>query len=321
MKQILSIILTCSLLATAFPVILGMCLHQSIETSPSSLAAEQHNSSTTITFFDTKTNTLVKSELEEYLVGVLAAEMPASYEEEALKAQAVAARSYILSKLSKENPDHPQATVCTNAAHCKGYLAENDAKQKWSERDRNNYWQKLESAVSSTKGVYMICEEAVVEAFFFSSGGGRTENSEDVWQESRPYLRSVESPDPPENNTSTAVFTKEEFFALLNPHLRTRLSSSSAVAVSDIRLTDGGSVATITLCGKEFKGTEIRSIFNLKSANFTLVSDNNKVIFNVTGHGHGVGMSQKGANQMAKDGKKYTEILSHYYTNIQIVKL
>ncbi len=302
-----------------FPIILGLCIPRRISPAPPINTNYSNSENYTVSCLDTKTNTVMDINLEEYLPGVLAAEMPASYEAEALKAQAVAARSYILSKIGKENPEHPNATICTNPSHCKGWLSEADAKSKWSIGDRDSNWKKLLSAVASTKGEYMIYDDAVVEACFFASGGSRTENSEDVWQASLPYLRSVENPEPADSTLSRVTFSNADFMQKIIPHLN---SATSVVGptFSDINRTDGGSVATITVCGKTFKGTEIRSIFGLKSANFTVTASSDSIIFDVIGNGHGVGMSQKGANQMAKDGKKYTEILSHYYTNIQIVK-
>lgn len=301
-----------------FPILLGLCFPRSISINPP--APPKDNQVLNISCLDVKTNKVSNVNLEKHLIGVLAAEMPASYEIEALKAQAVAARSYILSKLGKENSAHPNASICTNPSHCKGWLSETDAKAKWKSAEQTKYWNKLKSAVLTTEGEYMIYDDAVVEACFFSSGGSRTENSEDVWQASLPYLRSVENPEPADNTLSKAVFTNAEFMTKIAPHLDSA-TTDTVPAFSDTERTDGGSVSRITICGKTFKGTEIRSIFGLKSANFTITADADKIVFDVIGNGHGVGMSQKGANEMAKSGKKYTEILSHYYTNIQIVKM
>jgi len=321
-KNQISLIALFSLLFV-FPAALGLCFPRPInQTAHHSSKSESQLQNFTVTCLNTKTNTVSEVNLEEHLTGVLAAEMPASYELDALKAQAVAARSYILSKLGRTNPEHPEAVICTNPTHCKGWLSEEDAKAKWKTSEQNYNWNKLKSAVLSTEGEYMIYGDTVVEACFFSSGGTRTENSEDVWQASLPYLRSVENPEAAESTISQAIFTNEEFMNALAPHLDSTASDISPLPViTNISRTNGGSVATITICGKIFKGTEIRSIFGLKSANFTVNTDASTVTFEVIGNGHGVGMSQKGANQMAKNGKKYTEILSHYYTNIQIVKM
>jgi stage II sporulation protein D len=255
-------------------------------------------------------------------VGVLAAEMPAIYEQDALMAQAVAARSYILSKSNSPNADHPTAVICTDPAHCKGWLSQEEAEGKWKAGERKKYWKKLKSAVRDTCGEYMIYGDEVVEAFFFATSGGKTENSEDVWSTSLPYLRSVESPEDEygKNYRSSAVFTFDEFYSTIKPYVG-NIPKGGTPDISRPKRTQGGSVAEITICGKTLKGSEVRGIFGLKSANFTVTVYDGKVTFDVVGYGHGVGMSQTGANEMAKNGKKYTEILQHYYTNIQIVKM
>lgn len=304
-----------------FPCLLGLCFPR----KPSLISDTSQNNPDnaeefTISCLNTKTNSISAVNLEDHLVGVLAAEMPASYEPEALKAQAVAARSYILSKLEKTNSEHPDAAICTNPTHCKGWLSESEAKDKWSNNEKNSNWQKLRTAVISTSGEYMLYDDQAVEACFFASGGSRTENSEDVWQASLPYLRSVENNEHSDTTVSQTTFKSQEFIQILN-NAGAQLPTDSAPTASDILRTDGGAVASIKLCGKAFKGTEIRKIFGLKSANFTVTVSPDSVTFDVIGNGHGVGMSQKGANSMAKDGKNYTEILLHYYTNIQIVKI
>ncbi len=270
---------------------------------------------------DTSKNEFI--ELEEYLPGVVAAEMPAAFELEALKAQAVAARSYILSKMETSSAAHPDAIVCNNPNHCKAHISESSAKARWGQADFDRYWNKILTAVSETDGEYMVCGEDIVEAFFFAKSGGRTENSEDVWGESRPYLKSVAS----EENYSDSEFYsyKEVSFNDFRKTLQTLNSSfaqgSFCPQISKITHTQGGSVDTIIIDGQSFRGTQIRSAFGLKSANFEILLSDKTVTFKVCGYGHGVGMSQSGANQMAKRGENYTEILSHYYTNIQIIKL
>ena len=304
-----------------FPCLLGLCFPRKPNSIPGNPQSSSDNAENfTVSCLNTKTNSVSEVKLEDHLVGVLAAEMPASYEVEALKAQAVAARSYILSKLDKTNPEHPNAAICTNPAHCKGWLPESEAKEKWSDKEKNAYWQKLRAAVTATTGECMLYDNQAVEACFFASGGSRTENSEDVWQASLPYLRSVENNEYSDTTLSQTTFSAKEFIQKLN-NAGTQLPLGTAPTVSDISRTDGGAVASATLCGKTFKGTEIRKIFGLKSANFTVTVAPDSVTFDVIGNGHGVGMSQKGANSMAKDGKNYTEILLHYYTNIQIVKM
>lgn len=306
-----------------FPGVLALCRPR--RTMPKGMAEAQQGKADElfVTCLNVKTNEVLNVDLEEHLVGVLAAEMPAAYEPESLKAQAVAARSYIISKSNVTNPGHPAAAICTDSNHCKGWLSLEEADAKWKPEERDKNRRKLQKAVKATRGEYMIYQDEVVEAFFFAASGGKTENSEDVWSTSLPYLRSVKSPEDEAsaNYRSSAVFTLDEFCTKISPYVSGELPAGAAPSISAPKRTEGGSVAQITICGKTFKGSEIRSIFGLKSANFTVEVSEDKVRFDVVGYGHGVGMSQTGANEMAKLGKKYTEILKHYYTNIQIVKM
>lgn len=276
-----------------------------------------------ISYLDAASNKVKRADLEEYLVGVVAAEMPAEYNIEALKAQAVAARCFIVSKIGKENPLHPDAAVCTDPGHCKAYIDEKTAKSKWKKDKAKEYWNKIEDAVKQTKGEYMVCDDEVVEAFFFARSGGRTENSEDVWGEERPYLRSVESLEDLQHPDALSEVEKSNYEAReilrgIGPDLP---QGDQKLRIGKVTRTSGGCVDEIEIEGEVFKGTEIRQGFGLKSANFSVDGDNEKLKFTVLGYGHGVGMSQSGANYMAENGKNYTEILSHYYTNIQIVKM
>lgn len=264
--------------------------------------------------FDKDTGKIYEYNLEEYLVGVVSAEMPASYETEALKAQAVAARSYILSRSKSGNPDHKGADVCTDSTHCKAYLSESAAKEKWGDGWADKYLKKIKSAVYDTKGEYVAYNGEAAVACFSAVSSGKTENAADVWGSETPYLKSVDSPGDLtyENFTDSVTVPKTEFLEKLG------ISSASVGAITH---TEGGSVKNISIGGKDFSGTQIRSIFGLNSANFELLINDAEAVFTTKGKGHGVGMSQYGANQMAKDGEKYTEILFHYYSNVTIEKM
>ncbi len=260
-------------------------------------------------------NIIKNMTLDEYIIGVVCAEMPASFEYEALKAQAVAARTYTVKKL-QNNPSHNDADICTSSLHCQAYIDKENVFEKWVNDAKKNY-NKIKDAVYETKGEIITYNGNVINAVFHASNGGKTENSKDVWQSDVPYLKSVNSfgEEFARNYKSVVKISVDEFKNKLQlencdinfdnlPHNKT--------------LTDGGSIKEITIENKKFKGTEIRKLFNLKSANFDITQDDNSVVFNVTGHGHGVGMSQYGANAMAKAGKKYKEILNNYYTNTEI---
>lgn len=302
------------------PAFIGMCFYQKQDLPGKMFLSKTQD--VDITYLDTESGKPQKCGLEEYLVGVLAAEMPAEYELETLKAQAVAARSYILSRLDTVNSDHPEAAICNNPDHCKAHMTEDAAKERWNAEKRELYWDKLKDAVAATRGEYMVCEEEIVEAFFFARSGGRTENSEDVWSESRAYLKSVESEGDllhPELLSYVEVENREARIALQEIEQGFE-GGTAALELGKVVRTEGGNVASIEIDGHIFKGTDIRKVFDLKSADFEVLAGPNSVKFSVKGYGHGVGMSQYGANHMAKNGKNYTEILSHYYTNIQIMK-
>ncbi len=266
-----------------------------------------------ISVYNIKTDKVTEEDMEEYLIGVVTAEMPALYEVEALKAQAVAARSYILTKIGKENPDHNGADVCTNPAHCKAYTSSKEAKEKWGD-DYDKFYKKIKSAVDETKGEFISYQGETAVACFYAVSGGRTENASDVWGGDTPYLRSVESLEDLsyENLKETVSFSREEALSRLG---------INDLKIGDLKRTEGGSVKNISIGGNEFSGTEIRSIFGLSSANFEAEATENGLTFITTGKGHGVGMSQYGANQMAKSGKTYQEILLHYYQGVTIEKI
>lgn len=258
-------------------------------------------------------------EIEEYLRGVVAAEMPASFEPEALKAQAVAARSYAFYRMENPTAEHPDAAVCTDFSHCKAYKTEDRLQQGWGE-DAEEYSEKIKNAVYETAGEVITYNGEVALAVFHSqSGAGRTENSADVWGGEVPYLISVEShgEESAPNFYSTAIFSFDEFKEkLLSKEAEAVINSPEDIGSPEI--SEGGSVKNITIGGKEFSGRDIRSLFGLRSSCFKISADENTVTFEVTGYGHGVGMSQYGANTMAKEGYSYVDILTHYYTGTEI---
>lgn len=249
--------------------------------------------------------------LEDYLIGVVAAEMPASFEEEALKAQAVAARTYTLYKSAGES--HPEGEVCTDPGHCQAYLTDEQMQTNWG-KDYDLYFNKIKEAVYSTRGQVLTYNEEPVMAVFHSMGGGKTENSEDVWGSIIPYLVSVDSPGEEEaaNYNSTVTVSFEDFKnTILSEYPNANINSF--LDISQPVLSEGGHVKSMIIGAVTVSGTKLRSMFNLRSTKFYLTFDGGNVTFNVTGYGHGVGMSQYGANAMAKEGKTYKEILSHYY--------
>lgn len=252
--------------------------------------------------------------LEQYVVGVVAGEMPVSFNLEALKAQAVASRTYVLKKAeNNNNKDYDVEDTTANQV----YLDSDDMHDKWG----NNYDEsikKIEEAVRSTKGEVLLYNNSIIEAMFFSTSNGYTENSEDVFSSNKPYLVSVSSEwdknESPVFSSKKEVSKKEFLFNL-------GLDVDSNIYISNIRKTNTGRVKEITINNKTFESKEIRKTFDLKSTSFEIKLLEDKVIFHVNGFGHGVGMSQYGANGMAKSGYNYKKILEHYYKNCEIKKI
>ena len=254
---------------------------------------------------------LIPMTLAEYLPGVLAAEIPASFEEEALKAQAVAARTYVLSA-----KHHAQARVCTDSTCCLAFQDENAMKAAWGSDFEANY-AKLCGAVAATDGQYLAYGSEPIQAVFHASSGGRTENSDALWS-ALPYLVSVETPETAATVPgliSTVTLPPDE----LADTLGFEAVGEPSQWLQDIRIDDAGRVKGILLCGQAYTGPYLRQTLGLLSTDFALEWDGTSFVFTVTGHGHGVGMSQYGANLLAADGWTYKDILSHYYPGTILV--
>ena len=249
--------------------------------------------------------------LEDYVVGVVAGEMPAIFNMEALKAQAVTSRTYVINKLNK-NSEYDILDSTANQV----YLDNEDMKEKWQDNYKTNL-KKVKQAVKETKGEIILYNNEVIDAMFFSTSNGYTENSEDVFSSKKPYLVSVESKwDEKESPVfnSTEKFSKTIFLHNLN-------LPGNNVIIEDIKKTKSGRVKSVKINDKEFSGTKIRSAFGLKSTSFTIKQEADTIVFNVKGFGHGVGLSQYGANGMAKENKNYKEIIEHYFKNCEVKKV
>lgn len=289
----------------------------------SSLLGKEH----TIKVLKTDTGEVENISVFDYLCGVLAAEMPVTYEPEALKAQTIAAFSYTVYRMEGELarpgliPEHKGAYVCTDYRHCKSYLSKSDALKKWGQAWFDKYWGKIENAVEAVENIVLTYEGMPVNAVFHSISPGDTECALDVWGADIPYLVSVESrqdTSAPDYTTSRS-FTDTEFAETLtkaNPSAN--FSGDASGWLGPAEYTSANGVKQITLGGEAFKGTELRELFGLRSQSFTLSYENGSFIFNVKGYGHGVGMSQYGANELAKEGKSFEEILKWYYTGVSV---
>ncbi len=265
--------------------------------------------------------TVEEMDLGTYLVGVVRAEMPASFEPEALKAQAVAARTYTLYKIQTGGNHGDTADICTDSTCCQAYLTEDRARANWGE-DADVFEKKIEDAVTSTDGQAILYGGVPVLAVFHSSSAGRTRTAGEVWQGDLPYLQAVDSPEDGEvipNYYSRAEFTAAEFREkVLAACPEADLSGDMSAWLRDAVTDSAGSVETLRVGGVEMKGARLRGILGLRSACFDWEVQGETLVFYVTGFGHGVGMSQYGANAMAAAGADYREILTHYYTGVTV---
>ena len=258
---------------------------------------------------------VVQMELNEYLTGVVLGEMPASFEPEAQKAQAVVARTYTM-RAWKRGGRHEGAAVCTDSTCCQSYISPGDylaAGGTQAGVDR------IRSAVASTDAQVLTYQGELIEATYFSCSGGVTEDAAAVWGAEYPYLRSVSSPG--EENAAhyqdTEVFTASRFEAALGRDLPGDPGSWFGVTT----YTTGGGVATMEIGGQAYKGTALRSMLGLRSTAFTVEADIRCVTITTRGYGHRVGMSQYGADAMAVLGSSYAQILAHYYQGTSLTTL
>ncbi|WP_243122797.1 stage II sporulation protein D [Haloimpatiens lingqiaonensis] len=267
--------------------------------------------------------------LEDYVVGVVSGEMPANFHIEALKAQAVAARTYTISRMKKFGgggcENGKGADLC-DTVHCQVYKSKESRLSAWPAKDRDVLWKKVVQAVNETSGeVITYNGKLITSPLYFSTSSGKTENSQEVFSSSLPYLKSVSSPGEEVSNRYKASnnINYNDFLKAINSNFpKAKLSSSNVKnQVKVISRTEGGSVKTIKVGNVNVTGPQFRKALNLNSANFNISFLPEYVKIDCKGYGHGVGMSQWGANVMAKDNKKYQHILSHYYQNTEVKKL
>jgi len=254
-------------------------------------------------------------ELENYISGVVLAEMPAEFEQEALQAQAVVARTYAL-KRQEEGVKHPMGAVCADPACCQAYLSEADYR---SAGGTDADVQKIKGAVMSTAGQVLLYGDTLIEATYFSCSGGKTEKASAVWGTDVPYLQSVLSPGEEQSPKyeATVSFSKD----VLSELLGISLSGSPEKWISMQIYTEGGGVGSLVIAGRTFSGVELRKLLGLNSTAFTVSASSHGLTFTTYGHGHRVGMSQYGAEAMAVKGNTYQQILSHYYPGTRIDKI
>ena len=290
------------------------------------IIVKENNNDNLFKIYNTRSGEVEELELEDYVKGVVAAEMPGEFHIEALKAQAVAARTYAMSRTlrySDGHPAHPEAPICTGI-HCQAYLSLEQLNQIHGDSWIENYWGKIEEAVDSTRGLGIFYGGEITEPLYHSTSGGQTEDVKDVFSSEVPYLKSVVSPNEesaPKFKTTTSL-TIDEFVATIkNKYPGVKIDKSNiAEKIKLIEKTPTGRVKKIAIDGNLLDGSELRDLFLLNSTNFKISLDSKFNIIEIVtyGYGHGIGMSQWGANGMGKEGKSYEEILKHYYTGVEI---
>jgi stage II sporulation protein D len=272
-----------------------------------------------VSVYRTEKKVVEKIPLEKYIAGVVSAEMPAEFELEALKAQAMAARTYIVRRLGEGKfTDVPEGAQVLDTVQHQVYMDESQRRERWGEQYE---WknQRIQQAVQATAGVVLTYNGAPIDATFFSTSNGFTENSGEYWEQSIPYLKSVASPWDIQSPRfeETVVMSASDLEKNLGVKIAQEASSNGAWYQIESRTT-GNRIGKISIGGKEFTGREFREKLNLNSSSFTMELRGSQVFITTKGYGHGVGMSQWGANGMAKNGKNAEQIVKHFYQGITL---
>ena len=286
------------------------------------LPKEGQDTQRSIRVYNHKTDEIMDLNFEEYIIGVVAAEMPASFDIEALKAQSIASRTYTINKMRVGCNAHPQGEICTDHTHCQAWLSQDEMRDRWGYLGYLRYKDRITEAVLATEGIVITYQGKPIDAIYHSTSGGKTENSEDVWANTIPYLRSVISPHEEHSPrfTESKTFPIIDFLASLKSLNRELQVSTDPLdkQMEILEYTEGGKIARIRIGNQVFTGKEIRETLGLNSAGFTYRITSNSIQINTVGYGHGVGMSQYGADGYARQGWDYTRILSHYYTETEL---
>jgi stage II sporulation protein D len=286
--------------------------------------ANEKSDEETISFYNTQSQALESITIRDYLLGAVAAEMPAAYEIEALKAQAVASRSLIYYKMGRGGCSrHEGAHICGDFGHCQAYSGDAKLKEVFG-TGYDGYKSKILQAIDETAGCVMVYNGEVIEALFHSMAGGMTEDSQHVFGGSVDYLKAVESPGE-ESNAKYKTQKTVSKDAFINTVVKAYPKANKSLGVENgikiISRYESGRVNKCSLLGVELTGVQVRKLFSLPSANFTFSVQDDGVTIHNTGSGHGVGMSQVGANAMAKAGNNYADILQHYYKGASLLKM
>ncbi|MBQ8043671.1 MAG: stage II sporulation protein D [Clostridia bacterium] len=275
----------------------------------------------------TSTGEVKELTVSEYLKGVLPSEMPPEYDMEALKAQAVVARTYLYQKIAAGG--HDDADICDSPAHCQAYYSTEkileiwERSKGWDQATRELHANKVAEAVDSTENIAVTYNGEYIRAYFHACSGGKTEDVSNIWgKQEIPYLISVESlgEEDYKNYSSTVKLTVGELQTKLNKDtsIKCSINVDRGDVVKVLSYTDTGRVDKVEIGGVIYTAEKLRTLLGLRSTNFKVEYENKEVTFNVTGNGHGVGMSQVGANYYAEQGYTFDEIITHYYTGVDV---
>ena len=277
--------------------------------------SENPTSSIEVAVYRTSKQTVEKLPLEEYVTGVVASEMPAEFAKEALKAQALTARTYIVKQMmSDEKIKLPEDAIVADTEFFQVYKSDEELKKMWGP-DYSKKIKKIEEAVQETSGQILTYGGTPIDATFFSTSNGFTENSEAIWMNSLPYLKSVESP----WDKNSPKFSGQKVLSIAEFESKLGVKLAGTGNIGEVKeFTAGKRVAKVDISGKEISGKDIREKLGLMSTDFTWERKGDKIVINTQGYGHGVGMSQYGANGMAEEGKKYQDIVQYYYQGVEI---
>lgn len=323
MKKVFTAIIYILVVTSILPTIITLYIGNKIN-PPSVLKNSSDNNTVdnadyenNVKVYNPETEEISNVGFEYYIKGVVAAEMPALFEKEALKAQAVAARTYAIKH--SDDINNIEADKIGQA-----YISVEQMKENWGDKF-NEYYERISDAVESTQGEIMVYNNEPIEAVFHSTSAGITESAENIWSSSLPYLKSVDSSQDekaPDFIHETSI-AKTDFIKKLKPkHDSLNITNDNIMdKIKILSRTEAGYVDKVSIDDKIFTGKEVRELFGLRSSNFTIKQDSENIIFITKGYGHGAGMSQYGANFMAEQGSKYSEILNHYYNEINIEKI
>lgn len=273
-----------------------------------------------IKLLHTQTGECEELDLDTYLYGVVSSEMPASFEMEALKAQAIVARTYTIYQI-KNGPKHENADMCDSSLCCQAWISKENRMSRWEDNLKEYYWKKILNAVNDTKGKIVTYGGEPINALFHSNSAGKTELAINVWGGDFPYFQTVETAGEESYTSynSEVVISKDDLIKLmLEKYSGFKIDFKNNDCIKILERSDSNRVSKILIGNTQISGIDARKIFGLKSANFDFEISDNNIKFSVLGYGHGVGLSQCGSDYLAKNGKTCDEIIKYYYKDVEI---